>query len=258
MFSMSALASLYALHPKLAQARADRGFEGQGARALAIGAGRAAPGASPAAEGGPGGLATIDEALPDGGLPRGAVTEIASPRGLGRATTLALRACAAAQAEARLRSGSASTLGAWCAFVDPWGTLHAPAVVSIGVDPSRLLVVRSPVDALSRVVVRIAESRAFTVVVVDTAGVPGVVGVPGIVGGVGRLDRWGTVVRRLALAIERTDTSLLLLTDSTAHRAMPWPVALRIELERRAPGPLRLRVAKDRHGRVASPVPVAM
>jgi hypothetical protein len=45
------------------------------------------------------------------------------------------------------------------------------------------------------------------------------------------LNRWGTIVRRLALAVERSDTTVLLLTDTLAHRAMPLPVAMRIELE---------------------------
>jgi len=34
----------------------------------------------------------LDEALPDGGLPRGAVVELAAPYGLGRATSIALAA----------------------------------------------------------------------------------------------------------------------------------------------------------------------
>jgi hypothetical protein len=192
---------------------------------------------------------TIDDALPDGGLPRGAVVEIASPRMLGRSTAIALRACAAFQAEARLRSGDA-TAGAWCAFVDPWSTLHAPAVRASGVDPTRLLVVRSPIEALSRVAVRVAESRIFGVVVVDTSSVPGVASasVPAA-----RLDRWGTVVRRLSLAVERTDTTVILLTDRAAPRTMPLPVALRLEVSSTLSGFIQVRVAKDRHGRVAPP-----
>lgn len=199
--------------------------------------------------------------LPDGGLPRGAVVEVASPRALGRATTVALRACASAQAEARLRAGPVSSKqswvgGAWCAFVDPWSTLHAPAVVAQGVDPARLLVVRPPVDALARVVVRLAESRVFSVLAVDTAGAPGA-GAPGEPAGVS-LDRWSTVVRRVALAVEKTDTSVMFMTDSTARRAMPLPVALRLEVEGRGDAHIQVRVAKDRHGRVAAPVAVEL
>ncbi len=213
--------------------------------------------------------ASLDAALPDGGLPRGAVIELTASRGLGRATAVALRACASAQAEARLRSGDPSTHGAWCAFIDPWSTLHAPGVVQSGVDPTRLLVVRSPEASLARVAVRVAESRAFALIVIDTAGVPGAL-LQG--GGRVRLDRWGTVVRRLALAVERTDTAVLLVTDALAPRAMPLPVAMRLELEHRIDGGerlaglqggllqggLTLRVAKDRHGRVGAPIAVAI
>lgn len=203
--------------------------------------------------------AELDGVLPDGGLPRGAVVEIAASRALGRSTSVALAACAAAQADARLRSGDPNTVGAWCAFVDPWSTLHAPAVVASGVDPMRLLVVRPPVDALARSVVRIAQSRAFSMIAVDLAAVPGVE-VHSKEGPV-RLDRWVNVVRRLALAIEKTDSTVLLLTDAAVHRSMPLPVALRLELERtrRVSSGEKdwvARVAKDRHGRVGPRVVV--
>ena len=58
------------------------------------------------------GLPQIDEALPDGGFPCGAVVEISSPYGLARATSLALAACASAQAEAKLRGGDETAAGA--------------------------------------------------------------------------------------------------------------------------------------------------
>ncbi|NUP09065.1 MAG: recombinase A [Polyangiaceae bacterium] len=193
---------------------------------------------------------TIDELLPDGGLPRGAVIELASPRVLGRSTSVALAACAAAQAEARLRSGDPQTVGAWCAFVDPWSTLHAPTVKRSGVDPMRLLVVRPPLDALARVVVRIAQSRAFSMIVVDLAGVPGAeIAMEGASSSV-RLDRWVNIVRRIALALEKTDSSVLLLTDALAPRPLPLPVAMRLELDRNAHDRWSLRIAKERHGRV--------
>jgi len=212
------------------------------------------------------GAANLSEVLPDGGLPRGAVVELASARALGRATSLALAACSAAQAEARLRSGDPCTVGAWCAFVDPWSTLHAPSVVRAGVDTSRLLVVRPPIEALARVALRIAQSRAFGMIVIDTAGVPGAeLSLEGAVASV-RLDRWVNIVRRLALAIERTDTSVVLITDAGSPRAMPLPVAMRLELERELPsdaseaageGRWFVRVAKERHGRVGMPIAIA-
>lgn len=188
------------------------------------------------------GLRSVDDALPEGGLPRGVVVELSAPQGLARSTTLALALCASAQADARHRSDD-DTQGAWCAWLDPTATLFAPGAVRAGVDLDRLLVIRPDSDDLARVAVRVAQSHAFSVVVIDTAGVPGCRGET-------RLDRWVTIVRRLALAVEGSDTTVLLLTDANASRAMPLPTAMRIELERLAEDKLGLRVAKDRAGRV--------
>jgi recombination protein RecA len=168
--------------------------------------------------------------------------ELSAPQGLARATTLALALCASAQADARHRSDD-NTQGAWCAWLDPTATLFAPGAVRAGVDLERLLVIRPGFDDLARVAVRTAQSHAFSVVVIDTAGVPGCRVET-------RLDRWVTIVRRLALAVEGSDTTVLLLTDASASRAMPLPAAMRIELERLAEDKLGLRVAKDRAGRV--------
>jgi hypothetical protein len=193
----------------------------------------------------------LDEALPDGGLPRGAVVELASPYGLARATSIALAACAAAQAEAKLRGGE-GTAGAWCAWLEPAPagaadktSLFAPAAARAGVDLGRLLVVRPEIDALARVAARAAQSRVFSVIVIDLAGVPGCRSEV-------RLDRWVNPVRRLAMAVEGMETTVLLLTDALTPRALPLPVALRLEVERAAASHVRLTVAKDRRGRVAA------
>ena len=222
----------------------------------------------------------IDESLPDGGLPRGAVVELASPYGLARVTSIALAACAAAQAEAKLRGGE-STAGAWCAWLEPvtmggdppnpparpahegaahQTSLFAPAVARAGVDLARLLVIRPSFEALARVAARAAQSRVFSVIVIDLAGVPGSTNLPlpALRRPEVRLDRWVNPVRRLAMAVEGTETTVLLLTDALAPRALPLPVALRLEVERAAPERLRLTVAKDRRGRVAPPRPVML
>lgn len=196
------------------------------------------------------GLWQVDEALPDGGFPRGAVVEISSPYGLARATSLALAACASAQSEAKLRGGDESA-AAWCAFLDPARTLFAPAVARAGVDLERLLVVQPSAEDLSRVAARVAASGVFAVVVVDLAGVPGQKSPQ-------RLDRWVNSVRRLALAVEGTETSIVLLTDTHAQRSMTLPVALRIEVDRASTDRLVLRVAKDRRGRVAAASSIAL
>lgn len=206
----------------------------------------------------PTGVAPLDELLPDGGLPRGAVVELAAPRGLGLATSVALRACAAAQAEAR-RRGTTHTAGAWCAWVEPSAALFAPAAERLGVDLTRLLVVLPPLDALARVAVRVAASRALSVVVVDTVGLPGqaALGHEGRQAGQAALGRWANVVRRLALAVEGGDTTVVLLTDRDAARSAPLPVALRLELERPSYERVAVRVAKERRGRVASAAPIS-
>ena len=195
---------------------------------------------------------SIDDVLPEGGLPRGAVIEIASPRGLARATSIGLAACASAQAEARCR-GTERTDGAWCAWIDPGETLFAPGVVRADVDLTRLLVVRPPPEALARVAVRVAASRAFAVIVIDVGAIPG-----SRLSAPQRMDRWPNVVRRLALAVEGTDTSVILITDGRAARSVPLPVAMRLEVERPSIDRLLLRVAKDRRGRVGAAAPITM
>jgi recombination protein RecA len=192
------------------------------------------------------GIPELDALLPDGGLVRGSVVELCAAGEGALGTSLGLAACAQAQAEARARGASTP----WCAFVDPSATLYGPGVAAAGVDLSRLLVARPPLAALSRVALRLAESEAFAVVVVDLTGVVGErVSVP--------LGTWPRVVRRLALAIEGTGHSVLLLTRSADRRPLPLPVAQRLEVSRPSADRLMVRIAKDQRGRVSSPRPVA-
>jgi hypothetical protein len=180
------------------------------------------------------GIDAIDSLLPGGGLPQGAVVELVlqSPMALG--TTLALKACGAAQ-----RAGGSE---AWCGFVDPSETLHAPGVAALGVDLDRLLVVRPPLEVLSRVVLRMAESRLFSMLVIDTTGTPHL---PLDV----HLGPWVRVVRRLSLGLQSTGSIVLLITDRSAPRSLPLPVAGRIELHRPSEQELILTVTKDPKGR---------
>ena len=191
------------------------------------------------------GVPAIDAALPDAGLPRGKVVELAVAGGAALGTSLALYACRAAQ-----RSGDRPGLGIpWCAYLDPAGTLYAPGVAGAGVSLDRLLVVRPDLDALPRVAIRMAEARAFAVLVVDTTPSPAAAGEEARVS----LGAWVRVVRRLALAVEGTEALVLILTERAAPRPVPLPVALRLELRRDAATHLSIRVAKDRHGRVSAP-----
>ncbi|HTQ44030.1 MAG TPA: recombinase A [Polyangiaceae bacterium] len=182
-------------------------------------------------------------ALPDGGLPRG-VVELAAPRSLGGATSLALAA---------VRAGQQKSEHAWCAWIDPEDTLHAPGVVAAGVDLARLLVVRPPRALLGKVAVKLVGSGAFEVVAVDVDAVPGARAPAGRArGGKAREGKgWAPelLVRKLALAAEPTGSTVLLLTDALLPRAVQWPVALRLELSRPDANSVAVRIAKDRRGR---------
>ena len=203
----------------------------------------------------------LEHVLPDHGLPRG-VVEIASPitkQGAmrGGATTISLSA---------VRAVHASDPHAWCAWVTEANAspLYAPAVAQAGVDLDRLLVVRPQSADLARTVVKIASSGAFDLVVVDApAGLDGRLSLssyssahspnspsPRARGGAGRVDG-SVVVRKLALAAEEKGTTFIILPSVFTSRSVPWPVALRIEVERR-PEAIAVRVTKDRRGRASS------
>lgn len=180
----------------------------------------------------------LSDVLPDGGLPRG-VVELSAPRALGGATSVALAA---------VRAGQGRGSSAWCAWVDPEATLHAPGIVASGVNLARMLVVRPPRTQLPRFAVKLVASGAFEVVVVDSDPVPGSVLMPSRSKG----KAWApeVFVRKLALAAEPSGATVLLLTDSSLPRLTSWPVALRLELTRPNRRDLLIRVGKDRRGRV--------
>jgi len=204
------------------------------------------------------GWSAFDALMPDGGLPRAAVVELAAPRALGGATMVAMRAVRAAQ-ERDPR--------AWCAWIDPDATLYGPGLARAGIDLSRLLVVRPPRAEIGRTAVKVVASQAFDVVVADVDPIEGAAGEPlsaGAGAGTGAAaapapapKRRGTkakspevIVRKLALAAEESGTTVVLVTDASRPRHVTWPVALRLELARR-PQALAVRVAKDRGGRMA-------
>ncbi|MEN9581085.1 MAG: hypothetical protein RJA70_4094 [Pseudomonadota bacterium] len=197
------------------------------------------------------GQTELDAHLPDVGFPRGQVIELSMTPGAGLGTSLALWACRAAQREAELQGSTA-----WCAFIDPFATLYAPAVFEAGVDLRRLLVVRPSLEALSRVAVRLAEAQAFSVVVIDTMGC--LEGEAAVASNAGKNDgtkgigsqHWIRAVRRLALAIHATHSQVFLLTDKDKPRMLPLPVGLRLELTRKKTDVLEVKVTKDKRGRI--------
>jgi recombination protein RecA len=255
LFSMSALASLHLDTAALARLGVLQGTE-----ALL-------PARSVLALGWP----ELERALPDHGLPRGVIEIAAQPRLTPRgshssppAAPESMRGGATSIALAALSAVHAADEKAWCAWITPahvngqqTPSLYAPALARANVDLDRLLVVRPSPAALARTVVKVAASGAFGLVVVD---VPRHQDLGGGVSrrtssrageGLGAEDGGAVVVRKLALAAEESGTTSLLLTSALASRSVPWPVALRIEVERR-PDALAIRVTKDRRGRVSS------
>jgi recombination protein RecA len=193
----------------------------------------------------------LGDLLPDGGLPRG-VVELASPRALGGATSVALAAVCAGQARSR---------DAWCAWIDPEGSLHAPGVAAAGVDLDRMLVVRPPRSQVGRVAVKVMGAGAFEVVVIDVDALPDAndpcagsrpTSPSAIAERTSKKKSWSpeVLVRKLALSAESSGATVLLLTDSTRPRSVPWPVSLRLELSRPNRGDLVVRIAKDRRGSI--------
>jgi hypothetical protein len=190
----------------------------------------------------------LEKVLPDHGLPRG-VVELASPPSKTLTKSGATRGGATTIALSAMQSVHAADERSWCAWITPMdgASLYAPALVQAGVDLARLLVVRPKVAELARTAVKVAMSGAFDLVVVDAQA-----GLDGRLAGSGRSKVDGAVVvRKLALAAEEKGTTCLVLTNAYESRATPWPVALRVEVERR-PDALAVRVTKDRRGRAAS------
>ncbi len=187
----------------------------------------------------------LEALLPEGGFPRGAVVELASPHAIGGSTRIALSAVRAAQTK---------DPRAWCAWIDPEGTLYAPGIARAQVDLRRLFVVRPPRIDLGRIAVKVAAAGAFEVIVIDMDPVRAALlaseKIPAARRGQTRRRVPPEVlVRKLALAAAEGGAHIFLLTDASAPRAVAWPVALRLEVARR-PDALAVRVAKDRRGKM--------
>lgn len=157
----------------------------------------------------PCGLAEVDAALPDGGFPRGALSELCGGRASGK-TAVALSLLAALRGD---------ELFAW---VDGRGELYPPAATARGVDLGRLLIVRpGPSDGLPAVntclwaAEALLGSGAFAAVVAD---------VP-----LRRAERgWDAMARRLQAAAEKGGAVGLWLASQRA--AVRVPAALRLDV----------------------------
>lgn len=184
------------------------------------------------------GVPEVDAVLPDGGLPQGQVTELSAAQSSGLSTSLALQACAAAQSSRGV--GAACT---WAAFIDSTASLYAPGVRQAGVDLEHLFVVRPPKAAVSRTAVKLAEARSFSVIAIDlmreaSAGL--------------NASQWNRAIRRLSLAVQGTQTVVLMLTSLERRPSDTLPVGLRLELQRLGQHELSIKVAKDKRGRLSA------
>ncbi len=205
---------------------------------------QAAPHATPVL---PLGLPGLAAALPDGGLPRGCVSEISTPAGLAHATRFALAACVSAQACGREQRRD--TRSAWCAWVDPNNSLYAPGASAAGVDLARLLVVHPSLKELTRIAVRVVASGIFALVTIDRSGIEGA-----CLQANHSQQHWRTTTRRLALAANNNGCTVLLLSQNNVARRDRLPTALRLELTRPNLHQLNMRVVKERRGRISNTI----
>ncbi len=164
------------------------------------------------------GLTGVDAALPGGGFPRGALSELSGGLASGK-TAVAL---------ALIATLGPRELAAW---VDGRGELYPPAAAARGVDLARLLVVRPPAPAPGEAAGRpgggadavrrglwaaeaLLASSAFSVVVVE---LPAAATLPGA----------DAAARRLQAAVERGGAVGLWLASGAGLRV---PAAVRVEI----------------------------
>lgn len=185
----------------------------------------------------PSGFAELDEHLPGGGWPLGALTEVLLPQeGIG---------------ELRLFMPALVRLnhhGQWLAWVAPPYIPYAPALAAWGIDLTRTLIVRP----------RNREDGLWAVEQALRAGLCGAV--------LAWLDRehpggerkrdHHTAQRRLQLAAE-TGQCMGLLFGNADRAQHPSPAALRLRLERTPEG-IAVQILKRRGGRPVSPITVRL
>jgi hypothetical protein len=173
------------------------------------------------------GVEEVDALLPSGGFPLGQALELCGEVASGR-TSLALRAVASAHRERRL-----------CAWVDGPKELYPPAAAAMGVDLSRLLIVRPKQPTqLAWTAVQLARSGAFACVVLDlTQGLASTGKSSGL-----RLSL--AEGKKLADAAFRGGTLLLLLSSPSA----PADGVTRMRTEALGPEGLSVEVLRSRQG----------
>ena len=201
------------------------------------------------------GFAALDSALGVGGLPRGRMVEIFGPPSCGK-TTLVLQIVATAQQK-----------GAMAAWIDAEHVFDPTFWGSLGVSLDRLTVAQpTAAEEALEIARRLTVSGALDMVVIDSAAalVPELelrAGIgdnsPGLQGRV-----LASGLRRLSLAVAKTDTAVVFLNHSYARgesggsesessaggAPLKLYAAVRIALGSDARGGLTFRVLKNRVG----------
>lgn len=171
------------------------------------------------------GFAELDELLPGGGWPRGALTEILLTReGIG-ALRLVMPALARLSRESR-----------WLSWVSPPYIPYAPALTAAGVDLARVLLVhpRARQDGLWAVEQSLRSGTCSAVLAWPMLQEP-------------------AAMRRLQLAAE-AGRSLGFMFRSARVAKHPSPAALRVQLDGDARGNLSVQILKRRGGWAAGPL----
>jgi hypothetical protein len=156
------------------------------------------------------GCVAIDELLPERGIPRGKLTEVAGRCSSGK-TSLVF---------ALVRQTLEQKEGV--AWVDPWKAFYAPSAAHAGIPLEKLLLIQPPkVTEIFRAAEHLVRSGAFALVVLDAVGLPG----RGVTSPLFRLSR-------LAL---RKRAAVVLLTDHPDQvLSLGSAIALRLCIERRS------------------------
>ena len=158
------------------------------------------------------------DALLDGGLPRGRISEVIGPATSGK-LTLAAKVISAAHRER-------DAVAAW---IDTWRTCDADYMHRCGIDLSRLLVARpnTLADALA-MTLHLVESRSLAVLVMDVLPAPE----PGERSGSAEGALAGAL-SRLATLLTETQTAVVFLTDpEQSSQALAYAAAVRLNIRR--------------------------
>lgn len=159
------------------------------------------------------------DALLDGGVPRGRISEVVGPATSGK-LTLAAKVIAAAHRDR-------DAVAAW---IDTWRTCDADYMHRCGVDLSRLLVTRpAGLSNALAMCLHLVESRSLAVLVVDTLPFRPASLAPGS-------SSEGTLagaLSRLATLLDENQTAVVFLTNpGESSRALVHAAAVRLNIRR--------------------------